>query len=130
VGIGLAMTLLFSLLNLVILAILAGALTLFVLYFFRDPDRETEVREKAVLTPADGRILEARTLEAEGNPLGTRTVKVSVFMSLFDVHVNRIPAGGRVSRISYRPGAFFAANLDKASEKNEQTYCVLGPGRG
>jgi phosphatidylserine decarboxylase len=125
VGIGLAMTLLFSLLDLVILAILAGALTLFVLYFFRDPDRETEVREKAVLTPADGRILEARTLEAEGNPLGTRTVKVSVFMSLFDVHVNRIPAGGRVSRISYRPGAFFAANLDKASEKNEQNAVTL-----
>jgi phosphatidylserine decarboxylase len=124
-GIGLAMTLLFSLLDLVILAILAGALTLFVLYFFRDPDRETEVREKAVLTPADGRILEARTLEAEGNPLGTRAVKVSVFMSLFDVHVNRIPAGGRVSRISYRPGAFFAANLDKASEKNEQNAVTL-----
>lgn len=125
VGIGLAMTLLFFLLSLTSLTIVAGALTLFVLYFFRDPDRETGVEDKAVLTPADGRVLGAWTLESGENPLGTRTVKVSVFMSLFDVHVNRIPTGGRISRISYRPGAFFAANLDKASEKNEQNAVTL-----
>ncbi len=124
-GSGLVITLLFLFLGVASLTIVAGALTLFVLYFFRDPDREAEVQEKAVLTPADGRILEARTLEAGGNPLGTRAVKVSVFMSLFDVHVNRIPTGGRISRISYRPGAFFAANLDKASEKNEQNAVTL-----
>ena len=124
-GIGLVITLLFLFLGVASLTIVAGALTLFVLYFFRDPDRETEVQEKVVLSPADGRILEARTLEAGGNPLGTRVMKVSVFMSLFDVHVNRIPTGGRISRISYRPGAFFAANLDKASEKNEQNAVTL-----
>jgi phosphatidylserine decarboxylase len=124
-GIGLAMTLFFLFLGLASLTILAGALTLFVLYFFRDPERETGVQEKAVLTPADGKILGVWTLESGENPLGTRAVKVSVFMSLFDVHVNRIPTGGRVSRISYRPGAFFAANLDKASEKNEQNAVTL-----
>jgi phosphatidylserine decarboxylase len=124
-GIGLAMTLLFLFLNVVSLAIVAGAFTLFILYFFRDPERESEVQERAVLTPADGKILGAWTLESGENPLGTRAVKVSVFMSLFDVHVNRIPTGGRISRISYRPGAFFAANLDKASDKNEQNAVTL-----
>jgi phosphatidylserine decarboxylase len=119
-GIGFGLTLLFLFLGLVPLTIVAGALTLFVIYFFRDPERKTEVPEKAVLTPADGRVLGAWTLENGDNPLGTKAVKVSVFMSLFNVHVNRIPAGGRISRISYRPGAFFAANLDKASERNEQ----------
>jgi phosphatidylserine decarboxylase len=125
IGIGLAMTLLFLFLGLASLTIVAGALTLFVLYFFRDPDRVAGVQEKAVLTPADGKVLGVWTLESGGNPLGTRAVKVSVFMSLFDVHVNRIPTGGRISRISYRPGAFFAANLDKASEKNEQNAVTL-----
>jgi phosphatidylserine decarboxylase len=124
-GIGLAMTLLFLFLGVVWLTILAGALTLFVLYFFRDPEREAGVQDKAVLTPADGRVLGAWTLESGENPLGAKAVKVSVFMSLFDVHVNRIPTRGRISRISYRPGAFFAANLDKASEKNEQNAVTL-----
>jgi len=119
------MTLLFLFLGLVSLTIVAGAFTLFVLYFFRDPDRKAEVQEKAVLTPADGRVLGAWTLGSGENPLGTRALKVSVFMSLFNVHVNRIPVGGRIAKITYRPGAFFSANLDKASEKNEQNAIFL-----
>jgi len=119
------MTLLFLFLGLVPLTIVAGAFTLFVLYFFRDPDRKAEVQEKAVLTPADGRVLGAWTLGSGENPLGTRALKVSVFMSLFNVHVNRIPVGGRIAKITYRPGAFFSANLDKASEKNEQNAIFL-----
>ena len=125
IGIGSAVTLLFLFLGLVSLTIVTGALTLFMLYFFRDPDRRADVQEKDVLTPADGRVVGVWNLESGENALGTRAVKVSVFMSLFDVHVNRIPAGGRISRISYRPGAFFAANLDKASEKNEQNAVFL-----
>lgn len=119
------LTLLFFLWGVVSLAIVAGALTLFVLYFFRDPDREADVPEKGVVTPADGRVLGVWNLETVENPLGTKAVKVSVFMSLFDVHVNRIPARGTIAEISYRPGAFFAANLDKASEKNEQNVVTL-----
>jgi len=119
------MTLLFLFLGLVSLAIVAGGLTLFALYFFRDPDRKAEVQEKAVLAPADGRVLGVWNLEGGENPMGTRAVKVSVFMSLFNVHVNRIPAMGRITKISYRPGAFFAANLDKASVKNEQNAVFL-----
>lgn len=118
-------TLFFLILGLVSLTIVVGALTLFVLYFFRDPDRKVDVQEKDVLTPADGRVVGVWNLESSENALGTRAVKVSVFMSLFDVHVNRIPIGGRISKISYRPGAFFAANLDKASDKNEQNAVFL-----
>jgi phosphatidylserine decarboxylase len=125
IGIGLAVTLLFLFLGLVSLTILAGSLTLFVLTFFRDPDRGAESQEKSLLSPADGRVLGAWTLESGENPLGTRAVKVSVFMSVFNVHVNRIPIRGRISRIAYRPGAFFAANLDKASDKNEQNAVFL-----
>jgi phosphatidylserine decarboxylase len=129
-GIGLAITLLFFFLDLGSLTIVAGALTLFVIYFFRDPERTAEVPEKAVLTPADGRVLGTWTLESGDNPLGTRAVKVSVFMSLFNVHVNRTPARGRIAKILYRPGAFFAANLDKASEKNEQNAVTLDTQEG
>jgi phosphatidylserine decarboxylase len=129
-GIGLMMTLLFLFLGLVSLAIVAGAITVFVLYFFRDPERKADVQEKAVLTPADGRVLGAWSLESGDNPLGTKAVKVSVFMSLFNVHVNRIPARGRITKILYRPGAFFAANLDKASEKNEQNAVTLDTREG
>lgn len=125
IGIGLAITVLFVMLGLASLALFAGALTLFVLFFFRDPERKPGAADKAVLTPADGRVLGAWPLEKGENPLGTKAVKVSVFMSLFNVHVNRIPTGGRISRILYRPGAFFAANLDKASEKNEQNAITL-----
>jgi phosphatidylserine decarboxylase len=125
VGIGLVLTLLFLFLGLLSLAILAGALTLFVVYFFRDPERQVEVQEKIVLTPADGRVLGVWTLGSGENPLGARAVKVSVFMSLFNVHVNRTPTRGRIAKILYRPGAFFAANLDKASDKNEQNAVFL-----
>jgi len=130
IGIGLAVTLLFLFMGVVSLTIVAGALTLFVLYFFRDPDREAGVEQKAVLTPADGKVMGVWNLERGDNPLETRAVKVSVFMSLFNVHVNRIPIGGRISKISYRPGAFFAANLDKASEKNEQNAVTLDTREG
>jgi phosphatidylserine decarboxylase len=124
-GIGLAMTLLFLFLGLVALAVVAGALTVFTLFFFRDPERQTEVEGKAVLTPADGKVLGVWTLGGGENPLEIRAVKVSVFMSLFNVHVNRTPVRGRIMKILYRPGAFFAANLDKASEKNEQNAVFL-----
>lgn len=120
-----AVALLFFFLGLISLAVVAGALTLFVLYFFRDPDRKAEVQEKAVLSPADGKVLGAWTLESSENPLGAKAVKVSVFMSLFNVHVNRVPASGRIIQISYLPGAFFAAGLDKASERNEQNAVFL-----
>jgi len=97
-------------------------LTLWCAYFFRDPDRVTPTRGGLVVSPADGVVQlidrAAPPLELEmGNKERTR---VCVFMNVFNVHVNRIPIDGEISKISYRPGRFFNASLDKASEFNER----------
>ncbi|MDY6972899.1 MAG: phosphatidylserine decarboxylase family protein [Thermodesulfobacteriota bacterium] len=106
-------------------SIFAGILTLFFIFFFRDPHRDNSVPDRGVLTPADGRILEIQHIEGDNNPLGRPAVKVSIFMSIFNVHVNRIPIGGTIQEIIYRPGSFFSANLDKASELNENNMITL-----
>jgi phosphatidylserine decarboxylase len=122
---GFALFLLFLYLKLAILAILTLAATLFTIYFFRDPERRSKADERAVLVPADGRVLKIQHLDEQDNPLGVPAVKASVFMSLFDVHVNRIPVSGRISEITYHPGKFFAANRDKASAQNENNSITL-----
>lgn len=102
-------------------------LTLFCLYFFRDPERHPPGRPGAVLAPADGLVLAI----APGVPpaelgLGPATRwRVSIFLSVLDVHVNRVPADARVTRIAYRPGKFVNASLDKASEENERNAIAL-----
>lgn len=125
IGAGVAVTLILVGLNLWGLAVAAGVLTLFIVYFFRDPERRPAGLEHALLAPADGRILGVQDLPGSENPLGQPAFKVSIFMSVFNVHVNRIPAAGRISEISYRPGRFFSANLDKASEQNEHNRILL-----
>ena len=77
-----------------ILTIAAGILTLFVIYFFRDPERRPPTEKNAVVTPADGRVLEIKPVEGKDNPLGRPAIKVSIFMSIFNVHVNRITHRG------------------------------------
>ena len=106
-------------------SVLFGILSAFVAFFFRDPDRKGTSDPKAVLTPADGKIIEIRRETDSANPLGEPALKVSIFMSLFSVHVNRIPAWGEVAKVVYHPGDFFAANLDKASERNENNRVTL-----
>lgn len=128
--IGSFFTLLFLYLGLVVVTVFAGFLSLFTMFFFRDPARETQVPEKSVLTPADGKILEIQHLKDGNNPLGEPAIKVSVFMSLFNVHVNRIPIGGKIMGILYNPGKFFSANLNKASEQNENNRIILQTGDG
>jgi phosphatidylserine decarboxylase len=99
---------------------------LFVTYFFRDPERAQELPEDGVVSPADGRILEiSRVGPGEKSPLEVPSEKVSIFMSVFNVHVNRMPVRGTIQRIRYSPGKFFAANLDKASEQNEKNTIFL-----
>ena len=100
-------------------------LTLFIMYFFRDPDRKSQVPQGAILSPADGKIIDVRAVQSDENPLQVPAIKISIFMSVFDVHVNRIPVDGTVTRISYHPGRFFAANLDKASSDNESNRILL-----
>ncbi|MBT5108816.1 MAG: phosphatidylserine decarboxylase [Rhodospirillaceae bacterium] len=97
-------------------------LTIWCAYFFRDPARVTPVRPGLVVSPADGVV---QMIEAARPPLelemGERPLtRVSVFMNVFNVHVNRIPVDGEISGLSYRPGKFLNASLDKASELNER----------
>jgi phosphatidylserine decarboxylase len=106
---------------------LAAIATVWCAYFFRDPDRVTPLRKGLVLSAADGKIVGAadvvspRELELGGEP---RT-RISVFLSIFDVHIVRAPAAGRIVRSHYVPGAFLNAELDKASEDNERRALVI-----
>jgi phosphatidylserine decarboxylase len=101
--------------------------TLFCLYFFRDPERVAPARAGLFLAPADGRVV--AVLPATPPPelgLGSEARwKVSIFLSVLNVHVNRVPADGVVTRIAYRHGAFVSASLDKASEANERNALAI-----
>lgn len=122
---GVAATVLFALTDLRYLAWLAGCFTIFSVYFFRDPKRGRDAGPEAVLSPADGTVIDIREIPDRVNPLGEPAVKASIFMSLFNVHVNRIPAQGWIKRITYTPGKFLAANQDKAAEQNERNRIIL-----
>ena len=100
---------------------------LFCLYFFRDPERVPPGRPGAVLAPADGRVLSiAPAIPPAELGLGsTPRWRVGIFLSVLDVHVNRIPADGTITRIAYRHGGFVSASLDKASESNERNALAL-----
>jgi len=117
-------TLVFALLGLIIPALLGLATTFFIIYFFRDPDRTVPNSGGLFVSPADGKIVAAGTVENSTYYEGT-CLKISVFMSVFNVHVNRMPCKGKVKKISYNPGKYFSANLDKASKENEQNAVYL-----
>ncbi|WP_051184528.1 phosphatidylserine decarboxylase family protein [Desulfatiglans anilini] len=107
------------------LSVLLGILTLFVTSFFRDPERISSAAPHAVLSPADGRILKVEHIESPDNPLKAPAEKVSIFMTVFNVHVNRIPVSATILETIYSPGKFFSADLDKASDENEKNSLVL-----
>ena len=98
--------------------------TVVVVNFFRDPERITPDVPHAVIAPADGRIVYVGTV-FENRFLAEETLKISTFMSVFDVHVNRIPFSGVVESVHYEKGKFFSANLNKASQDNEHNAIVL-----
>ena len=102
-------------------------LTVWCYYFFRDPDRVTPVREGLVVSPADGLVsMIGRAAPPAELGIGPRPLtRVSVFMSVFDCHVNRAPVGGTVTQVVYRPGKFFNAALDKASADNERNGLAI-----
>jgi phosphatidylserine decarboxylase len=97
-------------------------LTCWCAYFFRNPDRYTPVRSGLVISPADGLVqMIGRTIPPQELEMGELPLqRISIFMSVFDVHVNRIPAAGTISKLAYRPGKFVNASLDKASSDNER----------
>ncbi|HPQ44371.1 MAG TPA: phosphatidylserine decarboxylase family protein [Syntrophales bacterium] len=100
------------------------AVALFVMWFFRNPHRVTPEDEKAIISPADGRIIKIEEVE-EQEMLNEKVRKVSIFMSVFNVHVNRAPCSGTVEEINYSKGKFFPANLDKASKLNERNSVLI-----
>ena len=114
-----------SYLGLLFLSVFAGSICVFIIFFFRDPNRNKVAEHKAVLAPADGRILEVQHIKDNDNYLGQPAIKVSIFMSVFNVHVNRIPAESTIKKITYHAGNFFSANLDKASKYNENNRIIL-----
>ena len=109
------------------LAWLAVLVTAWIAYFFRDPARVTPLREGLVVAPADGRISAIERVRPP-TELGlgeAQRLRVSIFLSVFDVHINRSPVAGRVARSIYVPGSFLNAALDKASEENERRGLVI-----
>ena len=114
------------------LGLIGLILTIWCYYFFRDPERISIGDEKYLTSPADGLVLQV--LETNGpKELGLENKKfkkVSIFMNVFDCHVNRSPCSGKISEILYKPGKFFNASLDKASEDNERNYYKIKNSNG
>ncbi len=106
---------------------IAALITLWICYFFRDPARATPQREGLVISPADGRVSQIATatppkeLDLPDEPM----TRVSIFMNVFDCHVNRAPVAGKIAKIAYTPGLFLNAELDKASEDNERNAILI-----
>lgn len=108
-------------------AILPAGLLLFVAWFFRDPERPITAEDLAVVSPADGRVMFVREVE-EPRFMGGKAIMISIFLSVFDVHVNRSPVAGKVTYKEYVPGRFLAAWDETVGEVNERSYIgIEGP---
>ena len=114
------------------LGLVGLVLTIWCYYFFRDPERYPINDEDYLVSPADGVVLQVKETNGpkELNLENKTFTKVSVFMNVFDCHVNRTPCSGKVSQILYKPGKFFNASLDKASEDNERNYYKITNTKG
>jgi phosphatidylserine decarboxylase len=118
------LTVICALLGLKSIAYLLFLLTAFVIWFFRNPQRKPPEDLKAVVSPADGKVIKIEDV-VQNDLLKGPSKKISIFMSVFNVHVNRIPYSGTVEAINYRPGKFFCANLDKACSLNEKNSVLI-----
>lgn len=106
------------------ITVLFVGITLFIVFFFRDPEREITQGEGIILSPADGRVVEISTFE-QNDFLGSGGSKVAIFLSAFNVHINRNPINGTVRYVKYTSGGFNAAYKEKASAENEQNELGL-----
>ena len=114
------------------LSFISLLLTIWVYYFFRDPERNPINDENYLVSPADGTVLDVSEVNGP-KELGLENrkfKKISIFMNVFDCHVNRSPCSGVISEILYKPGKFFNASLDKASEENERNYFSIKNSNG
>ena len=114
------------------LGLISFAITLWVYYFFRDPDRFPINDDNYLLSPADGVISQITEVNgpAEFGLENKKFTRVSIFMNIFDCHVNRVPCSGKVSKIFYKPGKYINASLDKASDENERNYVKMTNSNG
>jgi len=104
-------------------------ITAFITWFFRNPERKSPEDVKAIVSPADGRVIKIEDV-IENDLLNAPSKKISIFMNVFNVHVNRVPYSGTVGAISYREGKFLSANLDKASSLNEKNSILINTDNG
>ena len=123
----------FSLIVTVFVAFLGGncwlisffaLITVFIVWFFRNPERYFQEEEKILISPADGKVIKIENVEVNGTISG-KFKKISIFMNVFNVHVNRAPYEGKIEAINYHEGKFFSANLDKASLDNERNEVMI-----
>ena len=114
------------------LGLVSLVLTVWVYYFFRDPERVSINDDNYLVSPADGLVVQVQETEGpkELNLESKKFSKVSIFMNVFDCHVNRTPCDGKISEILYKPGKFLNASLDKASEDNERNYYRITNNQG
>ena len=114
------------------LGLIGVILTIWVYYFFRDPDRFPINDENYLVSPADGLVIKVEEVNgpSELSLENKKFTKVSVFMNVFDCHVNRIPCSGEIEEILYKPGKFLNASLDKASKENERNYYKILSSKG
>jgi phosphatidylserine decarboxylase len=120
-------TILLALLNNTI-GLIGLVLTLWCIFFFRDPERVIPTEENVLVSPADGLVTKIESgveAPAELGLAGKKYNKVSIFLNVFNVHVNRIPIAGKIKQINYQPGQFLSANLDEASTQNERNSIIL-----
>ena len=114
------------------LGLVSLVLTVWVYYFFRDPERVSINDDNYLVSPADGLVVQAQETEGpkELSLENKKFTKISIFMNAFDCHVNRIPCDGKISKILYKSGKFLNASLDKASEDNERNYYKIINSKG
>ncbi|RPG06480.1 MAG: phosphatidylserine decarboxylase [Pelagibacteraceae bacterium TMED267] len=114
------------------LGVIAVIVNIWVYYFFRDPDRVIIDDENYLVSPADGEVIKVEEIDGpkELNLQDKKFKKISIFMNIFDCHVNRTPCAGKIEEIFYKPGKFFNASLDKASEDNERNYYKIKDNSG
>ena len=114
------------------LGLIGIVLTLWCIFFFRDPERTIPVEENVLVSPADGVVTRVEygidaPKEAE---MQGKVNKISVFLNVFNVHVNRVPISGKITKIEYTKGSFYSANLDEASTQNERSLAILETQKG
>ncbi|MHB8137591.1 MAG: phosphatidylserine decarboxylase family protein [Smithellaceae bacterium] len=120
----LLLTILAAFFGVIWLTVFLAAVLVFIICFFRNPERFFRDEDKLVISPADGKVIKIEDVDVSGTITG-RFKKVSIFMNVFNVHVNRAPYSGTIEKICYHKGKFLSANLDKASTENERNEIMI-----